>query len=416
MIKWRELDLRLSWGQTLDQIQMTNLEAERKRWRDVLTHLISITQPLAERNLAFRGSTDKLFQPDNGNFLKDVELLAKFDPVMENHLSKIKDGETHAHYLGKRTQNELIQIVSDKIPEAIVTQVWNDTRLGSRLPSFHAIRYQASEVQEALLEARQTINVAKVEERRDRETARGISAMRLLMNQSLKNLEVNYFNIVVNCAVTSMDERFETLNQVKTKYGELLNFQNLPSDKMTAFELLSFLCEKNLEELYPNLWKSLRIAVTLPVTVESAERSFSKLTLIKTLMHPILETLRNGEKQWLIDTLYAFNSGNVEHFLILKDCWGSQTDLAANESKLKEKLHLLCLMEMVFTRPAHHRQITFQEIARQTQISVGEVELLVMKALSTGLVKGSIDEVDSKVYMTWVQPRVMDLKQVRVTP
>ena len=27
------------------------------------------------------------------------------------------------HYLGKRTQNELIQIVSDKIMEAIVTQV-----------------------------------------------------------------------------------------------------------------------------------------------------------------------------------------------------------------------------------------------------------------------------------------------------
>ena len=42
---------------------------------------------------------------------------------MENHLSKMKDGETHAHYPGKRTQNELIQIVSDTILEAIVTQV-----------------------------------------------------------------------------------------------------------------------------------------------------------------------------------------------------------------------------------------------------------------------------------------------------
>ncbi len=100
MLKWRELDLCLSRGQTLDQIQMTILEAERKRWRDVLTRLISITQSLAERNLAFRGSSDKLFQPDNRNFLKEVELLAKFDPVMETHLSKIKDGETHAHYLG----------------------------------------------------------------------------------------------------------------------------------------------------------------------------------------------------------------------------------------------------------------------------------------------------------------------------
>ena len=70
MIKWRELDLRLRRGQTLDQIQITILEAERKRWWDVLTCLISTTQSLAERNLAFRGSSEKLFQPDNGNFLK----------------------------------------------------------------------------------------------------------------------------------------------------------------------------------------------------------------------------------------------------------------------------------------------------------------------------------------------------------
>lgn len=41
-----------------------------------------------------------------------------------------------------------------------------------------------------------------------------------------------------------------------------------------------------------------------------------------------------------------------------------------------------------------------------------KVELLVMKALSVGLVKGSIDEVDKRVHMTWVQPRVLDLQQV----
>ncbi|XP_032898579.1 26S proteasome non-ATPase regulatory subunit 13-like isoform X2 [Amblyraja radiata] len=130
------------------------------------------------------------------------------------------------------------------------------------------------------------------------------------------------------------------------------------------------------------------------------------------LMHPILESLRNTENQWLIDTLYAFNSGNVETFFSLKTNWGSQSDLANNEQRLKEKLQLLCLMEMVFTRPANHRQMTFQEISHQAKVPVDEVEMLVMKALSAGLVKGSIDEVDHKVHMTWVQPRVMDLQQV----
>lgn len=42
-----------------------------------------------------------------------------------------------------------------------------------------------------------------------------------------------------------------------------------------------------------------------------------------------------------------------------------------------------------------------------------QVELLVMKALSVGLVRGSIDEVDKRVHMTWVQPRVLDLQQVK---
>lgn len=36
-----------------------------------------------------------------------------------------------------------------------------------------------------------------------------------------------------------------------------------------------------------------------------------------------------------------------------------------------------------------------------------------MKALSVGLVRGSIDEVDKRVHMTWVQPRVLDLQQIK---
>lgn len=42
------------------------------------------------------------------------------------------------------------------------------------------------------------------------------------------------------------------------------------------------------------------------------------------LMHPVLESLRSTDRQWLIDTLYAFNSGNVETFQALKSAWGQQ--------------------------------------------------------------------------------------------
>jgi len=130
------------------------------------------------------------------------------------------------------------------------------------------------------------------------------------------------------------------------------------------------------------------------------------------LAHPILDVLRNSQKQWLVDLLYSFNSGNIHRFDELKTHWVQQPDLAANEFKMRQKITLLCLMEMTFKRAATDRQLTFQEIATETRLPVEEVELLVMRALSLELVKGSIDQVDKNVHMTWVQPRVLDRNQI----
>lgn len=79
------------------------------------------------------------------------------------------------------------------------------------------------------------------------------------------------------------------------------------------------------------------------------------------LMYPVLEILRNTDQQWLIDTLYAFISGVVDRFQILKPAWGQQPDLAGNEAQFLRKIQLLCLVEMTFTQPANHRQLTFEK-------------------------------------------------------
>lgn len=50
------------------------------------------------------------------------------------------------------------------------------------------------------------------------------------------------------------------------------------------------------------------------------------------LMHPVLESLRNTDKQWLIDTLYAFNAGNVEKFQGFKSAWGQQVRITQQVS------------------------------------------------------------------------------------
>uniref|UniRef100_A0A1L8DT85 26S proteasome non-ATPase regulatory subunit 13 n=2 Tax=Nyssomyia neivai TaxID=330878 RepID=A0A1L8DT85_9DIPT len=130
------------------------------------------------------------------------------------------------------------------------------------------------------------------------------------------------------------------------------------------------------------------------------------------LAHPILQSLTHTENDWLIDLLKAFNSGDINKFEGMKPKWSKIADLAAQEVKLRQKISLLCLMEMTFKRPANQRTISFGEIAAETKLPLNEVEILVMKALAQGLVRGHIDQVAGVVNMTWVQPRVLDRTQV----
>ena len=53
---------------------------------------------------------------------------------------------------------------------------------------------------------------------------------------------------------------------------------------LSALDLLNALAEYKLENIFSNLSISLRIFLTAPATVASAERSFSKLKLIKNYL------------------------------------------------------------------------------------------------------------------------------------
>jgi 26S proteasome regulatory subunit N9 len=75
---------------------------------------------------------------------------------------------------------------------------------------------------------------------------------------------------------------------------------------------------------------------------------------------------------------------------------------------LQQKIHLSALLSLIFSRPPHSRTLPFDLIAKETRLPVNEVEYLVMKALSLGLIRGTIDQVDQIVRVTWMQGRVLD--------
>lgn len=120
---WCELGTRLRKGETIDKQTQKLLQREICHWNDVLKRIISVVLFLADRNLAFRGSTDSLFLPNNGNFLGLIELLSKYDACMQEHLRRIKNVEIHDHYLGKDIQNEIITLLGDAVLKKITQSI-----------------------------------------------------------------------------------------------------------------------------------------------------------------------------------------------------------------------------------------------------------------------------------------------------
>lgn len=52
---------------------------------------------ISENNKAFRGSSDKLYTSNNGNFLGLLEILV-FDLVMQHHIEFVMNGDISDHY------------------------------------------------------------------------------------------------------------------------------------------------------------------------------------------------------------------------------------------------------------------------------------------------------------------------------
>jgi hypothetical protein len=82
-----------------------------------------IVQFLGEHNIALRGSNCKLYQDSNGNLLGLVQMLAKFDLVMKEHVDRITNDRTRDHYLGPSIQNELIALLATAIRSEIIAKV-----------------------------------------------------------------------------------------------------------------------------------------------------------------------------------------------------------------------------------------------------------------------------------------------------
>ncbi|GMH22582.1 hypothetical protein Nepgr_024425 [Nepenthes gracilis] len=135
------------------------------------------------------------------------------------------------------------------------------------------------------------------------------------------------------------------------------------------------------------------------------------------LAHPIIMTLLGTKVEWLYYVLQAFNCGDLVRYQELcyvhREALTAQPALVANEKKLLEKINILCLMEIIFSRPSEDRTIPLSIISQRTKLSIEDVEYLLMKSLSVHLIEGIIDQVEGTVHVSWVQPRVLGIPQIK---
>ena len=90
------MELRLAQGKLVDREEKDMVQNEAKKWRQILITFLDIIWFLSKQNLALRSHGEDVHNVDvenKGNFLELVHLMAKFDPILREHLVRMKLGK-----------------------------------------------------------------------------------------------------------------------------------------------------------------------------------------------------------------------------------------------------------------------------------------------------------------------------------
>ena len=130
--------------------------------------------------------------------------------------------------------------------------------------------------------------------------------------------KVNVFYVALDTLIQEINSRFVAMNSINEMFSFIWKFENDSKEKaiklcehypidlntddfveeirhicnvgnclfgeMTSYQLLNAIYSKGIESIFPQVCIALRIFVSIPVSVAGGERSFSKLSLVKSCL------------------------------------------------------------------------------------------------------------------------------------
>lgn len=133
-------------------------------------------------------------------------------------------------------------------------------------------------------------------------------------------------------------------------------------------------------------------------------------TFEEVLRHGLIQDLGKSEQtKWLIELMEVMNRGDVDGYaqVVVKNSkyMNAEEALVRNAEFLKKKSKILGLVAMAEQADG---PISFADIEKTCKVEKGDVEYLIMRALSLELIKGTVDGVESVLEVKRVRPKLLD--------
>lgn len=132
----------------------------------------------------------------------------------------------------------------------------------------------------------------------------------------------------------------------------------------------------------------------------------------------IINSLKGTDFEWLYFMMKTLGEGKISEFEETvkqhNEYISKFPNIVQEMQYLEQKVRIVAFLEMIFNAGKDERSMSFQTISQGCQVEQGDVELLVMKSMSLGLIRGTIDEVDRVVHIDWAMPRYLNKGHLQV--